>query len=126
MRKEIIETPGIAPSRVLSAATKFGDLIFLSGRTGRDGKTGKYDPDIKVQTRCTLEDIKKILETAGSSMDEVLSNTCYLTSVDDFSGFNEVYLEYFPSDRPARTTVEAPLMAQGALVEITAVACIPS
>lgn len=59
-------------------------------------------------------------------MDQVLSNTCYLTSSENFAGFNEVYLEYFPEDRPARTTVEAGLMAAGALVEVTAVACIPS
>ena len=126
MRKEIIQGSGVAPSRVLSPATRFGDLVFVSGRTGRNEASGEFEPDIKIQTRRTLEDIKKILEVAGTSMDQVLSNTCYLTSTEYFAGFNEVYLEYFPADRPARTTVEAPLMAPGALVEITAVACIPS
>ena len=126
MRKQIVKVPGLAPSRVLSPATRFGDLVFVAGRTGRNAKTGEYEPDIKLQTRHTLEDIKKILEAAGSSMDQVLSNTCYLTNTKDFEGFNQVYLEYFPADRPARTTVGTALMAKGALVEITAVSCIPS
>ncbi len=126
MRKQIIAAPGMPPSAVLSPATRFGDLVFVSGRTGRNPSSGQYEPDIKAQTRHTLEGIKAILEAAGTSMDQVLSNTCYLTSSEHFAGFNEVYLEYFPEDRPARTTVEAGLMAAGALVEVTAVACIPS
>ena len=126
MRKQIITSPSVPPSTNLSPATKFGNLVFVAGRTGRDPASGQYEPDIKAQTHHMLEEIKAILESAGTSMDQVLSNTCYLASAEDFAGFNAVYLEYFPNNRPARTTIEAGLMAVGALVEVTAVACIPS
>ncbi len=125
MPKQIINVPGAAPSAVLSPATRVGNLIFVAGRTGRDPSSGSYSPDIKAQTRNALEDIKAILEAAGSSLDQVLSNTCYLTRLEDFAGFNEVYTSYFVTDRPARTTVQSGLMAADALVEITAIACMP-
>lgn len=126
MAKEIVQVPKLPLSKVLSPATKVGNLVFVSGRTGRDNNTGLYPEGVKSQTRRILEDIGVVLEAAGSSMDQVLSNTCYLTNKDDFAGFNEVYLEFFPADRPARTTVEAGLMTPEALVEITAVACLTS
>ena len=126
MRKEIVSVPGMAPSRVLSHATRFGDLLFVAGKMGRNPASGEYKPDIKAQTRQALEDIKTVLAAAGSSLDQVLSNTCYITRLEDFAGFNEVYLEYFPSNRPAQTTVQVGLMAPDALVEITATACAPS
>lgn len=127
MRKQIVRPPGAPPPLpLLSPATRFGDLVFVSGQVGPNPDTRQYEPDIKVQTRRILEQIKTILEATGTSMDQVLSNSCYLTRTEDFAAFNEVYQEYFPADPPARTTVGVSLMAPGALVEITAVACIPS
>ena len=126
MRKEIVTVPGMAPSQVLSQATRFSDLLFVASETGKDPAAGEYKPDIKAQTRQTLEDIKTVLKAAGSSLDQVLSNTCYITRLENFAGFNEVYLEFFSNDRPARTTVQVGLMAPDALVEITATAWVPS
>jgi 2-iminobutanoate/2-iminopropanoate deaminase len=81
--------------------------------------------DIREQTRNVLERIKVILETAGTSLNNVVSATCWLSSRENFAAFNEVYASYFPTDKPARATVEANLMAQGALVEVMVTACIP-
>ena len=125
MAKQIVNVPNSAPSAVLSPATRDGNLVFVSGRTGRNPGTREYSLDIKEQTRNAIEDIKAILESAGTSLEQVLSNTCYITRAEDFTGFNEVYTSYFSTDKPARTTVLAGLMATGALVEITAVACMP-
>ncbi|MBM3926259.1 MAG: RidA family protein [SAR202 cluster bacterium] len=125
-KKEIITAPGLPASKVTSHAVKFGNVVYVSGRSGRDPKTGQYSADIKIQTRQTLDDIKKALEAAGASFDNVLSNTIHITDSKNFAAFNEVYLEYFPKDKPARTTVQAGMMSQGSLIEITTIAGIPS
>ena len=74
----------------------------------------------------TLERIKIILEEAGTSLDNVLTNTCYLARKEDLSGFNEVYAEYFPSDRPSRTAIIVGFGADDNLVEVTSTACVPN
>ena len=81
--------------------------------------------DIREQTRNCLERIKTILEAAGTSLGNVVSATCWLNNRENFAAFNEVYASYFPTDKPVRATVEANLMAQGALVEIMVIACMP-
>ena len=125
-KKEIITNPdlpsGTAP---LSHATQFGKLVFVQGCTGRNPSTNDVGKDIREQTRFTLERIKMILEGAGTSLDNVMTNTCYVTNREDLPGFNEVYAEYFKSDRPARTTIIVNFGAPDNLVEITSTACIP-
>ena len=125
-KKEIItsqELPsGAAP---LSQATRFGNLVFVQGCTGRHPTSGTVGNDIKEQTRFALDRIKIILEAAGTSLDNVLTNTCYVTNREDLPGFNEVYVEYFKTDRPARTTTIVNFGALENLVEITSTACIP-
>ena len=73
----------------------------------------------------SFQRIAAILEASGFSLDNVLTNTCYVTNRDDLPGFNEVYGEFFPQDRPARTTVVVNFGAVDNLVEITSTACIP-
>jgi 2-iminobutanoate/2-iminopropanoate deaminase len=82
--------------------------------------------DIKEQTAFALQRIQIILEAAGSSLDNVLTNTCYVTRREDLPGFNETYAEYFKEKRPARTTTIVNFGAADNLVEVTATACIPS
>ena len=101
-------------------------MVFVQGCTGRDPATGEVGKDIRDQTRFTLERIKLILEAAGTSLDNVLTNTCYVTRREDLEGFNEVYGEYFPSARPARTAIIVNFGAADNLVEVTSTACIPS
>ena len=125
-KKEIIAPALFAANPNLSLATRFGQLVFVAGQTGRHPKTGELGRDIREQTRNTLERIKAILESAGTSLDNVLTATVYLTRRDDLGAYNEEYAKYFPTDKPARTTVTvASLNAPELLVEITVTACVP-
>ena len=126
-RKEIVDAKLGAANANLSAATKFGNLVFVSGQTGRHPVTGEVGRDIREQTRNTLERIKAILTTAGTSLDNVLTATTYLTRVQDLAAYNEEYAKYFPGAKPARTTVTvASLNLPELVIEITVTACIPS
>lgn len=122
-KKEIISTDNITTgSAPLSQATRFGNLVFVQGCTGRHPSSDHVEEGIKEQTRHALQRIEAILEAAGSSMDQVLTNTCYVTNREDLPGFNEVYAEFFPTDRPARTTVVVNFGSHDNLVEITSTA----
>ena len=85
-KKEIVSTDKVAVGAApLSQATKLGNLVFVAGNTGRHPTNGEAGKDIKEQTRYALERIKLILEAAGSSMDNVLTNTCYVTNRGDLA-----------------------------------------
>ena len=124
-KKEIINVDLATTNPNLSPATKFGNLVFVAGQTGRHPVTGELGKDIREQTRYTLEKIKLILEKAGTSLDNVLTITSYLTRREDVAAYNEEYGKYFPTDKPARTTVQALLVSPELLVEITTTACLP-
>ena len=125
-KKEIVTVGSAAPNPNLSAATKFGNLVFVAGQTGRHPKTGEIGKDVREQTRNILERVKVILESAGTSLDNVLTATTYLTRRDDLAAYNEEYARYFPTNKPARTTVTvAALNAPELLIEITVTAGIP-
>ena len=82
LTKEIITCPQIAAGAApLSQATRFGNLVFVAGNTGRHPTTSVVGKDIKEQTAFALQRIQMILETAGSSLDNVLTNTCYVVMV---------------------------------------------
>jgi 2-iminobutanoate/2-iminopropanoate deaminase len=125
-KKEIVQVNPAAPNPNLSAATKFGNLVFVSGQTGRHPVTGEVGKDIREQTRNVLERIKTILAAAGTSLDNVLTVTTHVTRREDVPAYNEEYAKYFPTNKPARTTVSAMLNSPELLVEITVTACIPS
>jgi 2-iminobutanoate/2-iminopropanoate deaminase len=125
-KKQIVTVGSAAPNPNLSAATRFGNLVFVSGQTGRHPVTGEVGKDIREQTRNVLERIKLILTAAGTSLDNVLSAMTHVTRREDVPAYNEEYAKYFPTDKPARTTVTvAALNSPDLLVEITVVACIP-
>ena len=124
-KKEIVTVGSAAPNPNLSAATRFGQLVFVAGQTGRHPKTGEVGKDVREQTRNILERIKAILTAAGTSLDNVLTATTYLTHLQDLAAYNEEYGKYFPTNKPARTTVEVMLNSPELLVEITVTACIP-
>ena len=126
-KKEIVQVNPAAPNPNLSAATRFGNLVFVSGQTGRHPVSGEVGKDIREQTRNVLERIKLILAAAGTSLDNVLTATTYVTRRDDVPAYNEEYAKYFPNNKPARTTVTvASLNSPELLIEITVTACIPS
>jgi 2-iminobutanoate/2-iminopropanoate deaminase len=125
MKKEVIQVELAAANPNLSPATRFGNLVFVAGQTGRHPKTGELGKDIREQTRNVLERIKVVLAAAGTSLDNVLTVTTHLTKREDLAAYNEEYGKYFPTDKPARTTVEVMLNAPELLVEITVMACMP-
>ena len=126
-KKEIVQVNPAAANPNLSPATKLANLVFVSGQTGRHPVTGEVGKDIREQTRNVLERIKQILAAAGTSMDNVLTATTYVTRRDDVPAYNEEYAKYFPTSKPARTTVTvASLNSPELLIEITVTACIPS
>jgi 2-iminobutanoate/2-iminopropanoate deaminase len=109
-----------------SHAIKFGNLVFLSGQLARDEATGlPVEGGIQPQTRKVLENVKAVLEAAGTSMDMVLKTSCFLMDRNDFDAFNVVYREFFPKDEPARSTFQVAKLAPGYIVEIEVVAGVP-
>jgi 2-iminobutanoate/2-iminopropanoate deaminase len=124
-KKEVIQVNLAAANPNLSPATRFGDLVFVAGQTGRHPITGEVGRDIREQTQYALQRVKMILETAGTSLDNVLTVLTHLTRREDLAAYNEEYAKFFPSNKPARTTVEVMLNAPELLVEITVTACIP-
>jgi 2-iminobutanoate/2-iminopropanoate deaminase len=106
-----------------SQAIKAGGFVFVAGEKGMDPVTKQIVPGgIEPETRRTLENIKVILEAAGSSMDLVVSTFVFMTDLSQFSKMNEIYAEYFKRNPPGRTTVEVKSLPAGAHVEITVTA----
>jgi len=96
----------IARKIPLSAATSGNGFVFVSGLPPVDWKTGELvRGDILVQTRQSLENVKRALEEAGSSLDKVLKTTVYITNAAYFNDVNKIYAEYFPHEPPARSFI---------------------
>lgn len=107
----------------LSPAVRAGDFVYVSGQVPvRDGKI--VEGNVSVQTAVVLDNIKALLEEAGCAMSDVVKTFAVLTDKKDFPAFNAVYGTYFPSEPPARTTVESGLMID-ITVEIDAIAYKP-
>lgn len=124
LEKKIIKT-GDAPQAVgpYSQAIEAGGFVFLSGQIPIDRKTGTMaQADIKVQAGQIMENAKAILAAAGCGMSMVVKTTVYLRDMADFASMNEVYGGYFPSDPPARATVEVSRLPKDAAVEMDFVA----
>jgi 2-iminobutanoate/2-iminopropanoate deaminase len=124
MDKVIVET-GRAPSPVgpYSQGVALDGWIWTSGQVALDPATGKLEgSDAAAQSDRTLRNIAAILEAGGSSLEQVVKVTVYLTDMDDFAAVNAVYERYFPSAFPARVCVEVSRLPLGALVEIDAMA----
>lgn len=126
MDKQIISTEN-APKAIgpYEQAIRVGDFVYASGQIPLDPETGKLvEGEIKVQTRRALENLKAVLEAAGSSLDRVVKTTVFLKNIADFAAMNEVYAEYLGAAKPARSTVAVADLPRGALVEIDLVALV--
>ncbi len=126
MDKEIIQTAN-APAAIgpYSQGIKYGNMIFVSGQIAIDPASGELiEGDIKQQTRQVLTNVKAVLEEAGTSLDNVLKATVFITNMDDFPLINEAYAEFFQNAPPARACVEVSRLPKGVQVEIEAVAAI--
>lgn len=122
--REIVAAGAPRPVGPYSQAIAVGDLVFCAGQIPLDPATGKLvDGPIDVQTTRVLDNVKAVVEAAGSSLARVVKATVFLADLDDFGAMNAVYARYFASDpKPARTTIQAARLPAGARVEIEVVA----
>ena len=123
MRNPVVTDKAPRPIGPYSQAIIEGDLLFLAGQGPLDPATGEENRgDIGAQTKRTLDNIRGILEAAGSSMDKVIRCNVYLADIGDFAAMNEVYARAFTKPYPARTTIQAGALPGGIAVEIECVA----
>jgi len=121
---EVIETEKAAkPIGPYSQAIRANGFVFVAGEKGIDPRTGKIvSGGIQAETRQTLENIRAILEAAGSSFDRAVQSFVYMVDIGEFAQMNQVYAEYFTVNPPGRTTVGVTALPAGARVEITVTA----
>ena len=126
--RAVISSDG-APKAIgpYSQAIKAGSLVFLSGQIALDptGKTDLSSLDAESQTHRAMDNLAAVLRAAGLSMKDVVATTLYLADLKDFEAVNRAYGSYFPSNPPARTTVQVAGLPRGARIEISAIASRP-
>ena len=123
MRDVILTDRGPKPIGPYSQAIRANGFLYVSGQVALDPKTGEMKgTDVREQTERVFENVKGILEAAGSNLHHIVKTTVFLKDMNDFPAMNEVYAKYFTSDYPARSTVQVAALPKGALVEIEAVA----
>ena len=125
MNKVIVSTKN-APSAIgpYSQGIKIGDMVFTSGQIPVNPATGEIVTEIKAATKQSLENVKAILEEAGSSLDKVVKVVVFIKDMNDFAAVNEVYAEYFSDNKPARSCVEVARLPKDSLIEIEAIATV--
>lgn len=123
MKKQAIKAETAPMGLPFSPAIRLENLVFISGQGPIDQNGKIIHGDIKAHSRLTLENFRRVIESAGSSMERVLQTTVYLKNLDDYPAMNEVYASFFPEPRPARATVQAGLLF-GMLVEVQGIAYI--
>jgi 2-iminobutanoate/2-iminopropanoate deaminase len=125
MRDVVLTDRGPKPIGPYSQAVRVNGFLFVSGQVALDPKTGEMSAgDVREQTERVLENVKGIVEAAGSKMPHVIKTTVFLKNMSDFAAMNEVYARYFTMAPPARSTVEVARLPKDALVEIEVVAAI--
>ena len=124
MEKSVISTNN-APAAIgpYSQAIKVGNLVFISGQIPIIPATGEIlRGDIKLQTKQVLENLKNILDAAGSCIDNVVKTTVFMKDLNDYTAINDVYKEFFTDKPPARAAVQAARLPRDVGVEIEAIA----
>ena len=124
MEKSVISTNN-APAAIgpYSQAIKVGNLVFISGQIPIIPATGEIlRGDIKLQTKQALENLKNILDAAGSCIDNVVKTTVFMKDLNDYTAINDVYKEFFTDKPPARAAVQAARLPRDVGVEIEAIA----
>lgn len=124
MPNQVITPAGSPPPMApYSPGIKAGNVVYVSGTFATDS-AGKVvgEGDIKVQTRCVIESIKKVIEKAGGNLSNVAYNAIFLSDLTHYKAMNEVYAEYFSENPPARYCIRADLVKPEFLVEISSIA----
>jgi len=121
--KKVFSASAPKPIGPYSQAVKVGQLIFSSGQIALDPLSGNLvEGDVASQTKQVIENLRAVLESAGSSLDHVVKTTIYLKNMDDFTRINEIYGNYFAASMPARSTVEVARLPKDVLIEIDCIA----
>ena len=126
MSKRIVRTEQ-APQAIgpYSQGVVGGGLVFVAGQLALDPHTGQLVPgDVRIQTKRVMENIKAILESAGTSLANVVKTTVFLRDLNDFGAMNEIYGSYFQEDPPARSTFQVAKLPRDGAVEIEVVALV--
>jgi 2-iminobutanoate/2-iminopropanoate deaminase len=121
-RKQVVDSARVPKLGPYSQVVRVGDLLFTAGQGGIDPKTGAVaGPDFESQARRAFENLRAVLEDAGSSLDQVVRVTCYMGDPTAFATVNTLFGEYFPQEPPVRS---APIVTlpKGLLVSIEATA----
>ncbi|NGZ77409.1 RidA family protein [Saccharibacillus alkalitolerans] len=115
-----------APSAIgpYSQAVAAGGFVFASGQLGLDPATGEFPSGVEAQAKQSLENVRAVLEAAGSSLDRVVKATMFLKDMNDFAAANAVYGTFFNEPYPARSTVEVARLPKDALVEVEVIALV--
>jgi len=123
MRNAIATEQAPKPMGPYSQAVVEGEFIFVAGQGPTNPQTGKRElGDVRSETQRTFENLRAILQAAGSSLDDVLKCNVYLRDINDFTAMNEVYRTFFTAPFPARTTIQAGALPGGIAVEIECIA----
>ncbi len=126
-RRTVFPEGGPKPGGPYSPAMVSGGFVFVAGQVGWEPATGQLAGDtIEAQTRQTLENIGALLRAAGCDFDDVVKTTTYITRPEFFQPFNEIYKQFFPEPRPARSTVVCALVDTALLVEVDVIARLPN
>jgi 2-iminobutanoate/2-iminopropanoate deaminase len=108
-----------------SQAVRVGNLLFTSGQVALTPDGAMVEGDVRAQTTQVMENLRAVLEAAGTGFEHVVKSTCFLRDMNDFAAFNEVYGGFFPGDPPARSTVQVARLPKDAAVEVELVALVP-
>jgi 2-iminobutanoate/2-iminopropanoate deaminase len=120
-KREILRSDKLpAPAAPYSIATKWGNLLFISGQVPSD-----TSQDIEGQTEQVMEKLKAIMAEAGTGFENALKATCFLTDISEFARFNEVYKRYVGEEKPCRSTIECKLAGPAFKVEVDMIVGIP-
>lgn len=123
-----IVTSEKAPAAIgpYSIAVKANGLVFVSGQLGIDPTTGNLvEGDVQAQAWQALTNLKTVLEAAGTSLENVVKTTVFLSDIHDFALVNKTYAGFFTAEFPARSAVQVAALPKGGLVEVEAIAVIP-
>lgn len=126
-KREVV-TCSQAPAAIgpYSVAIATHNLVFVSGQLGIDPASGAIvEGGIRAQTHAALTNLKNVLASAGSGLEQVVKTTVFLTDMAQFAEMNAVYAEFFTADFPARSAVQVAALPKGGIVEVEAIAVLP-
>ncbi len=121
-QRKVVNLPNHNDASPFSDAVMAGNMLYLSGNIGNDPATGKVPDDFSEEARQALKNLGAVLKHAGLDYTDVVKVNVFLTDMARFDDWNKVYIEFFKSDRPARSTVGVTALARGAKLELEMIA----